>query len=134
MKRAVRADIIVIVVLLAAFGIWFCLSALPVSPTPEGEAGPVVVCQSSDGFYRCDPLDSDAAYTVTVSGTAAGTFAGENNVVIENGTVDVTSADCSNQVCVEHAPISSVGEQIVCLPHGVVIEVLAHEEDATVLS
>ncbi len=134
MKRAIRADIIVIVVLLAAFGIWFCLSALPVSTTSEGEAGPVVVCQSSNGFYRCDPLDSDVAYTVTVSGTAAGTFAGENNVVIENGTVDVTSADCSNQVCVEHAPISSVGEQIVCLPHGVVIEVLAHEEDATALS
>lgn len=50
---------------------------------------------------------------------------------ISGGSVDVVSANCSNQVCVDHAPASHVGEQIVCLPHGLVIEVVADEADAT---
>ena len=88
--------------------------------------GLVVVCQSKDGFYRVDPLDEDVTYTVSTPN-------GYNNVTIADGTVDVTSADCSNQVCVEHDPISQVGEEIVCLPHGMVIEIVASEDDATKL-
>lgn len=78
--------------------------------------GLVVVCQSKDGFYRVDPLDEDVTYTVSTPN-------GYNNVTIADGTVDVTSADCSNQVCVNTEPASQPGEQIVCLPHEVVIEV-----------
>ena len=89
-------------------------------------AGSVVVCQTREGFYRVDPLDGDAAYTVT-------TAEGENRVSIAHGTVDVTWADCSNQVCVDHDPISAVGDQIVCLPHGMVLEIVADEADAAQL-
>lgn len=130
MKRTVRADIIMIAALLAAFGIWFVVS----NTTGAEPTGAVVVCQSSDGFYRADPLSADVSYTVEVSGSAPGTAAGENRVRISQGTVDVTSADCSNQICVDHDPIDAVGEQIVCLPHGVVIEVVAREQDAARLS
>lgn len=133
MKRTVRADIIVIAVLLAAFGIWLVASGAVGAAIPH-ESEAVVVCQSSDGFYRADPLSADVSYTVEVSGTAPGTTAGENHVRISQGTVDVTAADCANQVCVDHYPIDAVGEQIVCLPHGVVIEILASEQDATQLS
>lgn len=129
MKR-LRADIIAIAALLAAFGIWLAVSG---APGAHGE-GAVVVCQSSDGFYRADPLSADVSYTVEVDGSAPGTTAGENEVRIAHGTVDVIAADCANQVCVDHDPVDAAGEQIVCLPHGVVIEVVAREQDAARLS
>lgn len=42
---------------------------------------------------------------------------GYNTVVIADGTVSVTEADCINQVCVHTQAISRTGETIVCLPH-----------------
>lgn len=89
--------------------------------------GLVVVCQSKDGFYRVDPLDTDATYTVSTPN-------GYNNVTIADGAVDVTSADCSNQVCVNTDPASQPGEQIVCLPHEVAIEVARDPADVAPLS
>ena len=126
-----RADLILIAALLAAAGIWLAAGALM---RPEA-ASAVVVCQSRDGFYRADPLDAETSYTVETPGTGSGedAAAGLNEVRISGGSVDVVSANCSNQVCVDHAPASQVGEQIVCLPHGLVIAVVAVEADATPL-
>lgn len=53
----------------------------------------------------------------------------DNVVVIENGKVFVSEANCRDQVCVFHSPISKQGEQIVCLPNKVVIEVISNEEN-----
>ena len=49
---------------------------------------------------------------------------GYNNVVITNGSVDVVSADCKNQVCVNTKEATKAGDIIVCLPHKVVIEIV----------
>lgn len=104
---------------------WFALGGAAPSD------GAVVVCQTKDGFRRVDPLDKDVSYTVE-SGSAD-SERGYNVVTIHGGSVDVTEADCSNQVCVDHDPISKPGEQIVCLPHGMVVEVVEQEEDAAEL-
>ena len=104
---------------LVAGGAWLAVRAL--APAPAGE-GLVVVCQSADGFWRVDPLSADASYTVS-------TESGYNNVTISAGSVDVTKADCANQVCVDTPPISQPGEQIVCLPHQVVVEVARSADD-----
>lgn len=111
----------VIACALIAGGAWLAWQAT------RPASGLVAVCQSKDGFYRVDSLDVDAAYTVY-------TESGYNNVTISAGTVDVTSADCSNQVCVDTAPISQPGEQIVCLPHGMVVEVARDADDVAPLS
>ena len=50
---------------------------------------------------------------------------GKNVVRIENGAVFMESADCPDQVCVQHKKISKTGETIVCLPHKIVVEVKA---------
>lgn len=105
----------------AAALIWLAVSTLAPAPT-----GLFVVCQTREGFRRTDPLDTDVSYTVT-------TAEGYNRVTISNGTVDVTEADCSNQVCVDHDPITGAGEQIVCLPHGMVVEIVEDEADAAQL-
>lgn len=48
---------------------------------------------------------------------------GNNHVVILDGYVYVSNADCPDKVCVEHYKISKDGETIICLPHKLVIEV-----------
>lgn len=55
-------------------------------------------------------------------------LSGENNefsntLVIENGKVRVSSANCPDKICAGHKAVSYTGESIVCLPHKLVIEI-----------
>lgn len=52
-----------------------------------------------------------------------------NVVVIENGKVRVTEADCPDGICKDYRPISYVGQTIICLPHKVVIEIVGESTD-----
>ncbi len=51
-----------------------------------------------------------------------------NVLVIEDGKAFVSEADCPDGICKEYRPVSFVGETIVCLPHRVVIEIVAEDE------
>ena len=64
------------------------------------------------------PLNEDLTYRIE---TKDGSY---NILTISNGEASVTEADCKNQVCVNTAPASKVGDMIICLPHkvSVVIE------------
>lgn len=77
---------------------------------------------------------------VTVNGTVVGEYlldrdetvaiegvGGKNTLVIRDGQADMTEADCPDKVCVNHTPVSNVGESIICLPHKVVVEIIAGE-------
>lgn len=46
-----------------------------------------------------------------------------NTVVVKNGQVYVEWADCKNQICANHKPISKKGEVITCLPNKVLAEI-----------
>ena len=46
-----------------------------------------------------------------------------NVLVIRDGEAFVESATCPDGICAAHRPVSHDGEQIVCLPHKVVITV-----------
>lgn len=46
-----------------------------------------------------------------------------NILLIENGVVNMYEANCPDQICVKHVPISKNGETIVCLPNKVVVTV-----------
>ncbi len=48
---------------------------------------------------------------------------GTNDVRVEDGKVFVEEADCPKQICVNTAPISGVGQTIICLPHRVVVSI-----------
>ena len=52
-----------------------------------------------------------------------------NVVVIENGKVRVTEADCPDGICIDYRPISYVGQTIVCLPHKVVVEIVGESDN-----
>ncbi len=58
-----------------------------------------------------------------------------NVLIIENGEANMYEADCPDQICVDHIPISKNGETIVCLPNKVVVTITegkANELDAVV--
>ncbi len=52
-----------------------------------------------------------------------------NTLVIKDGKASVSTANCPDKICVGHREISFVGETIVCLPHKVVIEVKADNDN-----
>lgn len=56
------------------------------------------------------------------------TLLGNNVVVIENGIAYMREADCPDQYCVQHKPISKMHETIVCLPHKLVVQMTGKEE------
>ena len=76
----------------------------------------VAVVTDGDGTVYELPLDQDAELTVTTS-------LGTNVVQVQDGRVRVLEADCPNQDCVEMGFISSSGQQIICLPHELVVEI-----------
>ncbi|MCM1252590.1 MAG: NusG domain II-containing protein [Clostridium sp.] len=46
-----------------------------------------------------------------------------NILVCQNGEARMLKADCSDQICVHHYPVSASGENIICLPHKIVLAV-----------
>lgn len=46
-----------------------------------------------------------------------------NILVIDEGQVYMEDADCPDQVCVKHKPISKNKEMIICLPNKVFVEI-----------
>ena len=54
---------------------------------------------------------------------AVTTDLGTNVVKVSGGKVCVVEADCPNQDCVNQGWISEVGQQIVCLPHKLIVEI-----------
>ena len=50
---------------------------------------------------------------------------GETNTCeIRNGAVQMTEADCPDQVCVHSVPITEKGGSIVCLPNHIVLHII----------
>ncbi len=67
--------------------------------------------------YKRVSLDRDDSFTIE-------TDYGINTVVIKNGEIFVESADCPDGICVRHSHINKLHENIVCLPHRLVIEII----------
>ena len=51
----------------------------------------------------------------------------KNTLVIEDNKAFIKNANCPDKICEGHKAISFKGETIVCLPHKVVIEIVADE-------
>ena len=53
---------------------------------------------------------------------------GQNHIRIENGQVWIDDADCPQGICQHHAPISHVGDSIICLPHRLTVTILGESD------
>ena len=108
-----RNDILLILGLMLAAGfMWFFLR--------PGEAGAAAVITQDGTEIRWIDLSMDQEITIEAEG-------GYNSLLIENGQISVSDADCGDHTCIHTGRISREGEQIVCLPHRLVIEVISGE-------
>ncbi len=46
-----------------------------------------------------------------------------NHISIRDGAVQMSRADCSDQICVRQGKVSAQGDTIICLPNRVVVRV-----------
>lgn len=69
------------------------------------------------------PLSSNRTQTIS------GADGGLNTFEIRNGIVTMREADCHDKVCVGMKGISKTGETIVCLPHKLVLAIVATDEE-----
>lgn len=112
-RMNVVAVIVIVAVVAAAFFGWRAFSSQ--------EQGLYAIVHDGDGGTTVLPLDEDSETTVQTS-------LGYNVVVVEGGQVHVEDADCDNHDCIQQGAISEVGQQIICLPHKLWIEVSSSPE------
>ncbi|MCR5387886.1 MAG: NusG domain II-containing protein [Lachnospiraceae bacterium] len=53
---------------------------------------------------------------------------GNNTVIIKDGEAYMVDADCPDGLCMKQGKISKAGQNIVCLPHRLVLEVKGDEK------
>lgn len=116
MKNRTKKDILII----AALIIFAAASAIVIAFLPS--KGKTVNVQVDNKPYGSYSLFKNRTVKIKTAN-------GYNVLKIQNGYTWVEKADCKNQVCVHHKKINKNGENIVCLPHGVVITVGADENE-----
>ncbi len=100
-------------ILLVAGIFLVCLALTAALWLPRQAAPYAQVYSQGELLYTLD-LSVERQVTVT-------TQAGTNVITVRQGAVAVTQADCPNGYCMDRGFCSS-GAQIVCLPHGLVIQ------------
>lgn len=118
-----KADIILFITLLAiGFGT-LVYGARAVADNAYGATSDRMVQITVDNtIYGSYPLDENQQITVEQDNHT-------NIVSIEDGTVRIAESTCKNQICVSNGSIEVVGQQIVCLPNRVVVEIIGNESE-----
>lgn len=116
MKRKTRFWIVLIGILLAvsvaAMVIQFALR----------ETGTAQIWLEGELLRTIDLTAVEESFTFTVTGEH-----GSNRIEVENGRICVIQADCPDQVCVRQGWIADSSTPIVCLPNGLVIEIIGKD-------
>ena len=78
----------------------------------------VIPDRSEEHLSKSDIKDTEYYNMIKIQGKV-----GECILIIKDGEAYMQEADCPNQICVHHSPVSHKGETIVCLPNRVIIEI-----------
>ena len=89
----------------------------------NADTATVVIRDGEQNVYEL-PLNQNTTKTVT-------TDLGTNLIEIKDGRVHVEEADCPNQDCVHQGWIDAAGEQIVCLPHKLTVDIVDESAKTT---
>lgn len=87
----------------------------------NSNTGSYVQIEQNGSVIATLPLDVDTVYNIETNSKIT------NTVEIKDGEASVTYADCPDQICVNHAPVSLAGESIICLPNEVVVSVVGSD-------
>lgn len=116
--QKIKADIIIIsAILLSALLLFF----VPRWMHAGEQEGNIQILQDGKLLYE---YPAQTEQTVSVSFEDGG----YNLVLIGDGSVRVTDADCPDKLCVKQRSISKNGESIICLPHKLVVQIVSKEE------
>ncbi len=108
-KRDILLIMIIVIVALLFFGI--------IHFFVKKEGSMVVVKINGDIQYQ-GSLHQAKEWVVS------GYQGGSNRIVIQDGYVYMADADCPDKLCKHMGKISKTGENIVCMPHRVVVEII----------
>ena len=111
MKQRKRDVLFIVIILLSAALLWLFFR-----PGDEGAYAVVTLHGRETARYS---LSEDLSVTL---GDEA-----YNILTISGGEVFVSDANCGDHTCIRTGRISRIGEQIICLPHGLVIEIIGGE-------
>ena len=89
----------------------------------NADTATVVIRDGEQNVYEL-PLSQNTTKSVT-------TDLGTNLIEIKDGRVHVEEADCPNQDCVHQGRIDAAGEQIVCLPHKLTVDIVDASAETT---
>lgn len=114
-----KNDILLVLAVLLLAGCAWCIQ---LAVRKQGGEAQITV----DGKeFAVLPLDQDTELTLSpeVFSFADEDSAFANTIVIRDGRVCVTKANCPDKICVNQGWIEYGGESIVCLPHRLVVTV-----------
>ena len=111
--------------------IWFVLFAVvlavgiigSVLVLQKSESSIVEIVQDGEVIYRLDLSEYKEAETIEIAYDG-----GKNTVLIENGQICMSHADCPDQTCVKMGWLKSASLPIVCLPHHLVIQYAENDD------
>lgn len=116
-KEKLKHDIVFLsVIILVAFLIWTGYRL-----ANQGSGRMVIVIQDGEvvGIY---PLSEEKIAIISYEKNEY------NLLQISGGSAYMLEADCPDQICVNHTPVSRNGESIICLPHKLVIQISSEAE------
>lgn len=116
-KKVLKKGDIILAVSVLLFCLVLFLSLYPFNKN-DGE---LVQIEVGGTVAETLPLNEDAVYEVKTDNDVT------NKVVISNGKVSMSYADCRDQICVNHKEISKCNESIICLPNRVVVTVISDD-------
>jgi len=90
--------------------------------TTGGEDAQLLKVTVDGQVYGTYPLDEDQSITVKQQSHT-------NKINIHDNSVSMVFSDCHGQDCVQSHAISKTGEQIVCLPNKVILEIEGGEAE-----
>ena len=111
MNHSKRDTLLIVTLLLCAAALWFFLR--------PGNEGTYAVITHHGQEVANYPLSEDTSFTI---GSEA-----FNTITIADGQIFVSDANCGDHTCIHTGRISRQGQQIICLPHELIIEITGGE-------
>lgn len=91
---------------------------------PDSAPGNFLEIRQNGEILKTLPLNQNTRETVSGEG-------GTNTFIIQDGSVSMIEADCGDHTCIQTGSIQKNGESIVCLPHRLVLQIIAAEDSST---
>jgi len=114
---------LLLVIILAVCGFSLANRFLFSAPGANVEVA-IVDRDSSKTVVETFPLSQNRSFPIVTEPSHDDEPEGTNLLVIQDGQVWISEANCPNQDCVKKGKISMNGEMLVCLPHRVTVSIV----------